>query len=323
MTTPAQKQTRWDSGDTYFVSNQLQKIDPNSYYHLVPGIVGRTVMPPVEGISPNLPSYTFDMTKLVGTTKRRGPKSRSAPTANVVKTRETHQILTQEESFGWTVDEVRAARETNQKLPEDRQLSAITLIEQWIDGMLCTGAPEANVYGIANNPGIGNTSAAQAWTAATADQIMASLDLLLSEADAALKQARVPGSTTPMYNQWVLMLSNARYGKLERMRLGATNEITLLTYIKANFSSIKKIVPWWRLDTANAVAVNGTNAMGVLAPALDNGSINPMAGGALVPLDYEQLPEQYEGRNVIVPAAGKCGGFVPRHGVAFRTFKGI
>lgn len=319
-----QKQVRFDSGDKYFVSNQLQSIDPEKYYHLVPGIVGRSVLPPVANISPNLPSYSFDMTKLVGAApKRRGPKSRHAPMAEVVKTRETHQILTFEEGFGWTVDEVRASRETNQNLPEDRQLSAITNIEQRIDECLATGDTKANVYGIANNPAFGSTIAAQAWAAATADQILTSLDTLLSDTAATLKQARVPGSSTPMFNQFTLLISEARYRQIMTKRLGATNEVTLLTYIEQNFKMIKKIVPWWRLDTANSVAVNGTNAMGVLAPALDNGSINPLSGGALLPQDYEQLPEQYEGRNVIVPAAGKCGGFVPRHAVAYRIFKGI
>lgn len=319
-----QKQVRFDSGDKYFVSNQLQSIDPNKYYHLVPGIVGRSVMPPVDGVSPNLPSYSFDMTKLVGAKpKRRGAKSRSAPMAEVVKTRETHQIVTYEEDFGWTVDEVRAARETNQSLPEDRQLSAITLIEQKIDECLATGDVKANVYGIANNPGVENTDAAVAWAGATSDQILTSLDLLLSEAAEDLKQARVPGSNTPMFNQFVLLVSEARYRKIMTMKLGANNDTTVLKYIKENFEMIKKIIPWWRLDTANGTPVNGSSAMGVLAPALDNGSINPLSGGALLPQDYEQLPEQYEGRNVIVPAAGKCGGFVIRHGVAYRTFKGI
>lgn len=323
MTQPS-KQMRFDSGDKYFVSNQLQSIDPNKYYHLVPGIVGRRVMPPIENVSPNLPSYSFDMTKLVGDKPaRRGPKSRSAPTVEVVKTRETHQILTYEESFGWTVDEVRASRETNQNLPEDRQLSAITLIEQRIDEGLCTGDEKAKVYGIANTPGIGNTAAAQAWTGATSDQILTSLDTLLSEYAAALKQARVPGSNTPMYNQVVLLVSEARFRLIMTKKLGATNEITVLKYIRENFEMIKAIVPWWRLDLSNVATTNGTTAMGVLCPALDNGAINPLSGGALLPSDYEQLPEQYEGRNVVVPAAGKCGGFVMRHGVAYRTFKGI
>jgi hypothetical protein len=319
-----QKQIRFDSGDKYFVSNQLQSIDPEKYYHLVPGIVGRMAMPPIAGVSPNLPSYSFDMTKLVGAkARRRGPKSRSAPMAEVVKTRETHQILTFEEDFGWTVDEVRAARETNQSLPEDRQLSAITNIEQRIDECLAVGEPTSNVYGIANNPGVLNTNAAVAWDAATSDQILTSLDLLLSDAAGALKQARIPGSSTPMFNQFSLFLSEAKFRKIMTMKLGANNDITVLTYIEQNFKMIKKIIPWWRLDTAAAAPVNGSSAMGVLAPALDNGSINPLSGGALLPQDYEQLPEQYEGRNVVVPAAGKCGGFVIRHGVAYRTFKGI
>jgi hypothetical protein len=188
--------------------------------------------------------------------------------------------------------------------------------------VLCTGETESNVFGLANNPNVANTNAGAAW-AANADLILADLTALVEATAAALKQAQIPGQQGVMFDQFVLFISAARYRKLMTLRLGATNEITVLKYIRENFEMIKKIIPWWRLDTANSAAVNGTNAMCVLAPALDNGAINPMAGGALLPQDYEQLPEQYEGRNVVVPAAGKCGGFIPRHAVAFRTMKGI
>lgn len=323
MTTPS-KQSRFDSNDRYFLSNQLQSIDPNKYYHAVPGIVGRRHLPPIPNVSPDLPVYKWTMTKLVGSAAKRGPKSRSAPTANVVRSEETQQILTLEESFGWTVDEVKAARATGQSLPEDRQLSAISNIEQRIDGTLCLGDTSANVYGLANIPSVGNTNATgAAWTTAASDVILADLEKLIDEATAALKQAQIPGSGVPSFDQFVLFISAARYRRLMLKRLGSTNEVTLLKYVRENYEMIKAIVPWWRLDAANVAGTNGTNNMAVLAPALDNGAVNPMAGGALLPSDYEQLPEQYEGRNVIVPCAGKCGGFVARHVVAFRTLKGI
>lgn len=320
MTQTASKQSRLDAQDRYFLTQELQSIDPNKYYHLVPGIVGRANIPPIDGVSPELPVYKWTMTKLMGgATKRRGPGSRSAQSVGVVRTEETQQILTHEEEFSWTVDEVRAARKAGQNLPEDRQLAAITAIEQWIDGVLCTGETDAGVYGLANNPNVNNTNAAGVWTAATADAICDDLTSAVEATSSALKQAQVPGQKGGvMFDQYVLFVSAARYRRVMTKRLGSTNEITVLKYIRENFEMIKKIVPWWRLDTAN-----GGNPMAVLAPCLDNGSINPMAGGALLPADYEQLPEQYEGRKVIVPAAGKCGGFVPRHAVAFRTLKNI
>jgi hypothetical protein len=311
-------QSRLDAQDRYFLTQELQGIDPNKYYHLVPGIVGRRVIAPIEGVSPELPVYKWKMTKLLGTTKRRGPKSRMAPTAAVVRTEETQQILTHEESFGWTVDEVRAARKAGENLPEDRQLAAITNIEQWVDGVLCTGETDAGVFGLANNPNVLNTNAAGVWTAATVDAILQDLTTLVEDTSSALKQAQIPGQQNAMYDQFVLFISAARYRRLMTTKLGANNDTSLLKYIRENFEMIKRFVPWWRLDTAN-----GGNPMAVLAPALDNGSMNPMAGGALLPQDYEQLPEQYEGRNVVVPAAGKCGGVVIRHAVGFRTLKGL
>lgn len=318
--TTKNNQLRFDSNDRYFLTQQLESKDPAKYYHAVPGIVGRKILPPIENVSPDLPVYGWTMTQLLGKTQVRGPKSRTAPTAKVVRTEETAQILTLEEEFGWTVDAVRAARATNQDLPEDTRLAAVTQIEQRIDAMLATGNPVSKVYGVANNPAVLNTNAAGVWTAATSTAILNDFAAWLEDAASALKQAQLPGQdgNVPMFDQFTVIMSAARYRRLSMMKLGDNESTTVLKYIRENFEMIKRITPWWRLDTAAA-----GSPMAVLAPALDNGAINPMAGGALLPLDYEQLPEQYEGRNVIVPCAGKCGGFVTRHAVAFRTLKGI
>jgi hypothetical protein len=127
----------------------------------------------------------------------------------------------------------------------------------------------------------------------------------------ALKQAQIPGSSMPAFNQFALYLPEDRMIRLATLRLGSTNEVTVLKFIQENFYMIKKIVPWHRLTK------------GVLAPALDDGAMNPMAAEGLLPMDFEQLPEQYNGRSITVPCAGKCGGVVMRYTVPFRYLTGL
>lgn len=313
------KSNRLDSQDTFFLTNQLQSIDPTVYYHLVPGVVGRTAIPPVSGVSPSLPVYKFKMTKLLGQTKKGGGHAKGQPTLSVVRTEETQSIKTFEDSMNWTVDEIRASRAAGEDLPEQIKVDAITQIEQSIDACLATGDALSGIPGLANNANVAVTNGAALWSAATSDQILGDVANTIDATEQALKQAQIPGQKgTPMFNQWVLFLPNKYKTKIKTTRLGATNDITIGKFIQENFDMIKKIVWWYRLDTAN-----GGNPMGVLAPALDNGNMNPYVGGALLPMDFEQLPEQYEGRDVIVPCAGKCGGVVMRHPVAFRYLKTI
>jgi len=321
----AQTSSRLDSQDTFFLTQQLQSIDPTVYYHLVPGVVGRTAIPAISNVSPNLPVYKFKMTKLLGAAKKGGGMgsghAKGQPTVSVVRTEETQAIKTFEDAMNWTVDEVRAARTAGEDLPEQIKIDAVTQIEQAIDACLALGDTLSGIPGLANNTNVSTTNGAALWSgAATPDQILGDIANTIDATENALKQGQIPGQThsLPAFNQWVLFLPNKYKTKLKTTRLGATNDITLMKFIMENFDMIKKIVFWHRLDTANS-----GNPMGVLAPALDNGSMNPYAGGALLPLDFEQLPEQYEGRDVIVPCAGKCGGVVMRHPVAFRYLKTI
>ena len=312
-----QSSPRWDSQDTYFLSNQLQSVDPTIFYHLVPGLVGRKTIPAIEYVSPNLPVYKFKMLKMLGQTKKGGGHAKAQPTVSLVRTEETQAIKTFEATATWSIDEVRAARETGEDLPQQALLDAVTQIEQSIDGTLALGDSLSGITGLANNANVSTTNSAAVWSAATPDQIITSIGDTVDATENALKQGQVPGGPQqPMFNQWTLWLPNKYKTKLMTTRLGSTNEVTLMKFIRDNFEMIKSINFWYRLDTAN-----GGNPMGVLAPALDSGSMNPYAGGALLPMNFEQLPEQYEGRDVAVPCAGKCGGVVMRHPVAFRYLK--
>jgi hypothetical protein len=115
----------------------------------------------------------------------------------------------------------------------------------------------------------------------------------------------------PAFNQFVLFLPEDRMIKLATTMIDNSGAKTLLAFVKENYYMIKAIVPWWRLTK------------GVLAPALDSGAVNPMAGEAILPMNFEALPEQYNGRNISIPCAGKCGGFVWRYAVAGRYLTGL
>lgn len=310
--------TRFDANDQFFLSNQLQSTDPTAYYHLVPGVVGRRIIPAIAGVSPNASVYKFKMSRLQGAAKRGGSRGRGAPSVSVVRTEETQAIKLLEAEASWTIDEVRASRHAGENLPEETMQSAVTSIEQKIDEVLAVGDVPAGIYGLANNPAIGFSNATAAWAGATSDQILGDITGLVDSALVGLKQGQMPGSDMPMFDQFALYLPYRYKTKMETTRIGTPNDETIMSFIEKRYSSIKSIKFWWRLDTANA-----GNPTAVLAPALDNGAMNPMAGGAILPMDFEQLPEQYDGRSVIVPCAGKCGGMAVRHAVAFRYLRNM
>lgn len=301
-----------DAQDYYFLTNQLQSFDQTKYYHLIPGLVGRRVLPAMQGVSPNMPVAKWRMTRLQGAAKKGLGAARNAPTVSVVQTEETQAIKTFEATQEYSVDEVRAAREAGEDLPEDTRRAAVSVIESKIDACLATGDSVSSITGFENHGSITGQAATAAWAGATNAQILGDISSLISNCMAGLKMAQMPGNpAVPMFNQFTLFLPEDRMIKLATTQLGTVNDISLLTFIKKEFYMLKAIVPWHRLTK------------GVLAPALDSGSVNPMAGEAILPMDYEQLPEQYNGRQITVPCAGKCGGFAWRYTVAARYLTGL
>jgi hypothetical protein len=319
------RENRFDSNDSYFISQQLETLDPEKYYHLVPGIIGRRLIPPVQGISRNLPVYKYTMTEFKGRSKVSGRKAKDQPGIQVVKTEHTHTVKTFEEQFSYTLDEVRAAQETGASLDTDLFVGAVAKIEQDIDSALCQGISTSNTTGLANNDAIEDTTPVNktgggtSWLSAgcTPDEIIQDVRKIIGETSLALKQAMIPGSDMPMFNQFALYLPLEYYNKIDMTPRSTTTDTTILEFI-SKFSALKAIKPWWRLDTAGT---DGTKPLPILVPALDNGVMNPLAGGALLPMDFERIPEQYSGRNVTVPCAGKCGGVPIRFPVAFRYLR--
>lgn len=322
-------ESRWDSVDSYFLTNQLQSFDPTTRYQLVPGIVGRKIIPPIANVSPNMPSYKFTTTKVeFSTSKGARGQAKNIPTVNVTKEEVVVPIKTFENAARWTIDDIRAAREAGANLDMDQMVAAMTGIEQDFDSALAVGVPGTGIKGLANNALVQSTAALDAgggvfsWLnpGKSGEKIANDVRQLITDASNALKQAQVPGSGMRMFDQFVLFLPLAQYNFLDMTPRSATSpsDTTILEFVK-KFSALKAVVPWWRLDTAGS----GGAPIAVLAPALDNGVMNPMAGGALLPLDFERLPEQPTGRQVVVPCAGKCGGVVIPFPVAFRYLTGL
>jgi hypothetical protein len=286
--------SRLDAQDAYFLSNQLQSFDQTKYYHLIPGVVGRTIVPAAGGVNPALPVYKWRMTRLQGAVKKGLGHGRNAPTVSVVQTEETQAIKTFETTQQYSVDEVRAANAAGEDLPEDTRRASVAAIESAIDVCIATGDTVSGITGLENHASVNAQAATAAWSSATAAQIETDVSTLVANCMAGLKQGQIPGSGVPQFNQFALYVPESAMVRLATLRLGTTNDVTLLKFIRDNYYMIKAIVPWHRLTK------------GVLAPCLDNGAMNPMAAEAILPMDFEQLPEQYEGRNIVVIRSGSA-----------------
>lgn len=312
-----QPPVRLDAATSFFVDQQLEAQDPRKFRQLVPGIVGRRVIPVVQGLTRSQPTYAYFMQLLKAKARKHGARSKDAPTVEVITEKVTHSIETYTASIDYELDDVENARVNGLDLPADKKLAAITKLEEKIDASLATG--DGTVTGILNNGNVpqtvggAKTGGGVAWTVATAtaDEMVKDVKTLVSATTTALKQARVPGTEMPNFLQWALMLPDDWYVAAATTYRANTDTSALEMIQRMPF--IKSVIPWWRAGTADAGA-----ARAAIIPALDNGSINPMAAGGLVPFDYEEQAQQLSGWTISIPVRGKAGGVAIPFPVACR-----
>lgn len=317
MSKNKQPPIRLDAATSYFIDQQLEAQDPRKFRQLVPGIVGRRILSVVQGLSRSQPTYSYTMQILKAKTHRHGAKAKDAPTVEVLTEKVIHQIETYPAAIEYEYDDVENARLNGLDLPGDKKLAAITKLEERIDESLATG--DGNGTGLLNNANISATTAGAktgggtTWTGAsvTADEMAKDVASAVSDISSALKQARVPGSDMPNFMQWALVLPDSWYIKAATTYRANTDATALDLIQKMPF--IKSVIPWWRAETAD-----GGAARAALVPALDNGGINPLAAGAIVPFDYEEQAPQLSGWTVAIPTRAKAGGVAIPYPVACR-----
>jgi hypothetical protein len=311
------QQVRLDAATSYFIDQQLEAQDPRKFRQLVPGIVGRRFIPTVQGLSRSQPTYSYVMQLLKGKTIRHGARAKDSRTVEVVAEKVIHTIETYPTTISYEYDDVENARLNGLDLPNDQKLAAVSTLEEKIDACLATG--DGNAKGILNATSVPETTAGaktgggNTWTgaSATADELVKDVATAVAATAAALKQARIPGQEMPNFMQWALFLPDSWYVKAATTYRTNTDTSALEMILRMPF--IKSVIPWWRAETADAGA-----ARAALVPALDNGAVNPMAAGAIVPFDYEELSPQLSGFTVSIPARAKAGGCAVPYPVACR-----
>jgi hypothetical protein len=321
------KASRLDAADSYFLSQQLESLDPTTYYELFAGRIGRRFIPAIDNIAPFDTTYKYSMVHFKGSAKKGGPKAKDHRTVTVVKTEVTQSIKKIPVSYGWTVDEIRASRAKGLNLDSDSLQAAVGSVEQEIDNMLAFGDTQnANITGLLNNTNILDTTpttktgAGTSWlgSAVLPGEIIKDVTKMIGEAREALKQANEVGTGMPAFAKFSLLLPQQHMSVIASTPRSDNSDTTILQWLLQNNPWLASVEDWWQLDEAD-----DGDPMAVLYPALPTGVLHPRAGGAIIPVDFESLDPQFSGHDVVVPASGSCGGVAVRYPVGFRYMYGL
>lgn len=301
---------RLDASETAFVEREVTQVRAKLFEVVYAELKAQQLVPLATDISADIQQYVYFVLDTVGEAKVVADGADDLPRVDVSKTERQGIVKTVGASFGWNLFEMRLAARLGQPLQQQRAESARKAIARQIDKILSTGVTDSQtglgMEGLLNNTDVVNLgiSSTTSWVlgTTTAATMVDYLNNIASSIVTATNEAFIPDTLvlpTAMYN----VLASARYASA-----GVDANMTALRWLLANSPWIKSVTSWYRGNGAGAASSN----RGILYKR------DPEVLEGVVPLQFESLPPQARGLDMVVPVVGRAGGVKFYHPEAAR-----
>lgn len=217
------------------------------------------------------------------------------PNVEVTGAEFTSRIVSLGNSFGYTIQEMRASSATGRSLPQMRGSAARASMESKLDRLACVGDSATGLVGLANVAGTNNLDsyATHDWTNAgtTVAQMVADLNAASNALFTASKGVTQADT---------LLLPTAAYSSIINTPVSLTYgaPVSVAQYLLAQNKWLKKIDFWSQLDTADGVG--GPRAL--LYQDM------PETAELVIPQDFEQFAPQLVGLRYDINCHMRWGG---------------
>lgn len=297
---------RYDANETAVFSRQLEDIESRLFEVKYPEGHGVEAVPLLTSIDPGSASYTYRAFDYAGQALRSSDYSEDAPRVDLQGLEVTHKLHSYRDSYGYSIQDLREAAKANLPLERQRADAARSVLMRKLDEVIWVGDSEVNVTGLANNALVSLVSVITGtWATATAAQILADLQKLVSAAPSASKGVERPNA---------LAVAISTYEILATKFIGDNMDKTVLDLFKKANPNITQIIPTYRLETADA----GGTGPRAIAYTNDREKLE-----ALVPIEFEQFPPIARNMAFSIQCHARLGGVAVRYPGSIRYMDGI
>lgn len=287
-----------------FFARELDYVKSQSYDVEYPEFTALKLFPMSSEVDAGAETVTYYSYDKVGLAKIISNYATDLPRADVKGKPTTAVIKSIGDSYGYSVQEMRASRMAGKNLDIRKAESARYQIDHLNNKIAWNGDPETGLIGVLSKgngvplyvPANGK-SGKTTWADKTADEILA--DITGMQKQMALVTKKVEKADT-------LAIPADAYIELANKRIDGT-ATTLLKYIQDNLSDIKDIVPCHELDS-DSIDTNPyakeTDGQGVVLFFKNDERKLTIEN----PLPFIQYPAQTQGLEVIVPCEERTAG---------------
>ena len=287
-----------------FFARELDFVKSQSYDVEYPEFTALSLFPMSSEVDPGAETVTYYSYDKTGLAKIISHYATDLPRADVKGKPTTAIIKSLGDSYGYSIQEMRASRMAGKSLDTRKAESARYQIDYLNNKIAWNGDAETGLKGVLStdndvplytvaNGAKGTTS----WADKTEDEILADITGMLKQMATVTKKVEKPDT---------LALSSDAYIEIQNKRIEGT-ATTVLKYIQDNIPDIKQIVSCPELD-ADSVETNPYAAASdgkAVALLFKNDSRKLSIEN---PLPFMQYPIQTQGLEVVVPCEARTAG---------------
>ena len=273
-----------------FLERQLEFIRPQVFEVTYADIKYPTLLPVTSEAGPGAQTFTYRIMDSTGEFKLIADAADDLPRADISQIERTINIRSFGGSFGYTVQELRAAQMATIALEQRRATAVRRAYEEKVESVAMFGESSVGLVGFFNNPTVDVVAADKWFDTATAAEMLELLNYGVSAIINASKMKEQPDT---------LLLAYEDYNKISTTRNSDSSDVTVLEYFLRTNPYIRNVEPINQLDAGNSVL--NTNRMVVYKRAPEKVQLH-------IPQPLELFPPQQRGLEFIVPAHARVGG---------------
>jgi hypothetical protein len=273
-----------------FLERQLEFIRPQVFEVAYADIKYPTILPVTSEAGPGAQTFTFRIMDSTGEFKLIADAADDLPRADISQVEKSINIRSFGGSFGYTVQELRAAQMANIALEQRRASAVRRAYEEKVESVAMFGESTVGLAGFFNNSTVDVIAANKWFDTATAQEMLELLNYGVSAIISASNMKEQPDT---------ILLAYEDYNKVSTTRNSDSSDVTVLEYFLRTNPYIRNVEPINQLDKDNS-ALN-TNRMVVYKRDPEKVQLH-------IPQPLELFPPQQRGLEFVVPAHARVGG---------------
>jgi hypothetical protein len=277
-----------------FLERQLEYIRPQIFEVAYADIKYPTLLPVTSEAGQGAQTFTYRIMDSTGEFKLLADAADDLPRSDISQVEKSINIRSFGGSFGYTVQELRAAQMANIALEQRRAAAVRRAYEEKVEAVAMFGESTVGLAGFFNNSTVDVIAADYWFTGTTASGTSQEMLELLNYGVSAIINA-----SNMKEQPDTILMAYEDYNKISTTRNSDSSDVTVLEYFLRTNPYIRNVEPINQLDKDNSVL--NTNRMVVYKRDPEKVQLH-------IPQPLELFPPQQRGLEFIVPAHARVGG---------------